>query len=154
MTMKARPRRFERRRSWAHQGGGALIIFALALIVGCATLGVTISRVSAQAGVSSVQEAISISAFYAAETGAQTALNKLFYPDNSRGAVDAACDNLAATTLALNAPGLGGCMASLVCNRSTDAGNTTSFYQVRSTGTCGSDDLEAVRTVAVAAKLQ
>jgi len=133
---------------------GFLVPLALFIVVGLAALAVAIAYMSAQGSGSSVREAISAQTFYAAESGAQYAMNKIFYPSAQRAAADANCAAVNGQTLNFNAPGLRSCSAVLSCSRSVNASDTISFYTVYSAATCGSGDLGAERTIEVAAYIQ
>jgi len=79
-------------------------------------------------------------AFYAAETAAQGAVNRLIPPDGSPG-------SCSSTSWTFSAPGLGGCQATVSCRVDNLGGN--SFYTLNSTGTCGTGRDQARRRIEV-----
>lgn len=56
---------------------GFLMPLAAVLVVGVAMMALAISHMASNSGNSSVQEGLSLQAFYAAESGAQYAMNQL-----------------------------------------------------------------------------
>lgn len=129
---------------------GFLLPLALFVIVGIAALGLSISRLTAQSGTDATQASISTAAFYAAESGAQVAMSRLFYSTTSlpsRTIQDANCLGINGSTINFPNTGLNGCTALLSCSVSTDSGNTLSFYSMTSVGSCGSSPMNATRTL-------
>ncbi|ABD80407.1 hypothetical protein [Saccharophagus degradans] len=133
---------------------GFLMPLAAVLVVGVAMMALAISHMASNSGNSSVQEGLSLQAFYAAESGAQYAMNQLMFDVTSRTSADANCAALSGTSLNFSAVGLAVCSASLTCSVSNDAANTTSFYSVTSSANCGAGDLFAQRTISVSAFFQ
>lgn len=146
---------------------------AIFIIVVMGTFALVISRNTIQSSTSAVQEAISTQTFYAAESGAQLGMQKLFFPDaSSRQLVDSSCAGLLTTPLVktysktgVDVPGLNSCTITVTCSctfqdesscspitasnyTSTAATNRlTSFYKISSTATCGAGNLRSVRTI-------
>ncbi len=131
---------------------GFLIPVAAILVVGIGVLALAISRMASQAGQSSIIEGISAQAFYAAESGAQYAMNRLMFNVTDRTVSDANCGTLG-TTLNFTAAGLGVCSATITCSVGTVPGNPQSFYTIRSEGTCGSGAMIAERIIEVSSSL-
>lgn len=131
---------------------------AVFILVGLAGLALTVSRFSGQSSIAAVQEVISVQAFYAAESGAQFALNRMFYDTAAvvtRGQADSNCTtSINGQTLNFSATGLNNCSADLMCTVDTTSDSTTSFYTVTSVGACGSGDVTANRTVVVSSFIQ
>ena len=146
---------------------GFLLPLAIFIVVVMGVFALVLSRNTIQAGTSSVQEAISIQTFYAAESGAQRGMQVLFLDKTqalTRQAVDGRCD-APATIYADTVPGLNNCSTVVTCNcqfrdetncapitpanyTATAAANRlTSFYRITSVATCGSGNLRAVRTI-------
>ena len=119
------------------------LIAILALIV------VAMSDLAEDANTGFAQDFESTRAFYAAESGAQIALNRVFVGleacDNTLGYLDfdAGGDN----------PGLNNCIAQLVCSVDVvGAGaSATNYMTFTSTATCGSGIEQATRAVQVRA---
>lgn len=133
---------------------GFLIPLSAILVVGLSFLALAILRFSAVNAGMSVVEGLSLQAFYAAESGAQYAMNQIFFNANTRAVADANCNAVNNASLAFNVVGLRGCTVLISCSITVDAGNTTSFYLVNSAGTCGSGDLIGERVVEVSAFFQ
>ncbi len=149
------------------QQQGFLLPLAIFIVVVMGVFALVLSRNTIQSSTSAVQEAISIQAFYAAESGAQRGMQVLFLDKTqalTRQAVDSRCTSLN-TTYADNVPGLKNCSAVVTChcqypdettcspitpvNYTTTATSNrlTSFYRISSVATCGSGNLRAERTI-------
>lgn len=153
---------------------GFLIPLAIFIVVVMGFFALVISRNTIQTSTSVTLEAVSTQAFYAAESGAQMAMQNLFFPNaSSRQAVDGRCATLSATPLtrtyalgsANDIPGLNGCTLTVSCackfqdntsclpvtasNYTTTvvANRLTSFYTITSGATCGVGTLRATRTI-------
>lgn len=127
------------------------------IIVVMGLLAAGMARVGSQTSIAGAQEQISIQTFYAAESGAQYAMSRLFYDTAaaiSRTSVGNACATVNGSTLGLNAPGMFDCQVSIMCQESVDAGNTTSFFLIDSAASCGTGSITAARTVQVSASLR
>lgn len=133
---------------------GFLMPLAAVLVVGVAMMALAISHMASNSGNSSVQEGLSLQAFYAAESGAQYAMNQLMFDVTSRTSADANCVSLSGASLNFSAIGLAVCSASLSCSVANDAANTTSFYSITSSANCGAGDLFAQRIITVSAFFQ
>ena len=136
----------------ARKQSGFLLPLALFVIVGVAALGIAISRIVGQSAVDRTQSAINLAAFYAAESGAQFAMNQLFYSTTvgiTRATQTSNCGTIDGSSVDFTNDGLNGCSAALSCGASTDAGDTTSFFVITSVGQCGSGEINASRTVQV-----
>lgn len=147
------------------QQRGFLIPLSIFIVVVMGLFALVLMRTTTQTTTSATQEMVSVQAFYAAESGAQTAMQVLFYPDpNLRSAVDARCVSLN-NTYNYNVSGLKNCSVVVSCSCTyQDAGSCTpataanysasalsekltSFYKVSSAATCGGGNLRAVRTI-------
>jgi MSHA biogenesis protein MshP len=137
--------------------GGWLMPVAAFIIVVMGLLAAGMARIGSQTSIAGVQEQVSLQTFYAAESGAQYAMNRLFYDAAapvSRTSAAAACAAVNGSSLNLNAPGMLGCQVDLACQESVDAGNTASFFLIDSAANCGSGSLTAARNVQVSAFLR
>lgn len=126
------------------------------IIVVMGLLAAGMARVGSQTSIAGAQEQISVQTFYAAESGAQYAMNRLFYDANNpvtRITASQACNAINGTTLSLDAAGMNNCEIALSCGEAVDAGNTTTFYEITSAASCGSLPVSADRTVRVSAFL-
>ncbi len=136
---------------YKHQQGISLLmmIFFIVLI---AVVSVALVKITATATVSIGNEIISSRSFFAAESGAQNAMALLF-PLN--GTVVTTCSTvtnaLNSPSISLTATGLGSCSVSVVCNGPAVI-NGRYYYEIESTGQCGSGESVAVRTIRVAAR--
>lgn len=128
---------------------GFLIPLALFILVVMGLLALTISRTSMQTQTSAVQEMMSVQAFYAAESGAQRGMQRLFFNASiSRTDVNGRCANWN-QTYNFTSNGLKACSAQVSCSFTNDAGNIRSFYTITSVGRCGVDQYRAERTIRV-----
>ncbi|UTW46691.1 MSHA biogenesis protein MshP [bacterium SCSIO 12696] len=130
---------------------GYLMPLAAFILVAMAVMAATLMRTSGQTGISVAQEAITLQAFYSAESGAQLGMSNLYYDSAnplSQAAINNRCDtmNLAPS---FSAAGLSNCSAAVSCGRNTSG--TASFYTITSVGNCGSGEVRATRTVEVSA---
>lgn len=137
---------------------GFLLPLALFILVAMSFFAFALSRTTSQAGMAPVQELISVQAFYAAESGAQEGLSRLFYPDaSSRAVVDSQCAAINSLHRSYDGvEGLNQCSAVIDCTCVDNQGNTPcspsaniSFYTVVSIGRCGNAHIDAERTIAV-----
>lgn len=113
--------------------------------------------VGSQSSIANAQEQISIQAFYAAETGAQFGMSRLFFDGSnpiSRTTATTACNTITGTTIAFSSPGMQNCQVTVVCTVNTDGADTTSFFDISSTADCGLTPVTAQRIVDVSAFLQ
>lgn len=133
---------------------GFLLPLAIFLLVGISFLAVAIYRFSGQTGAQATVEGLSVQAFYAAESGAQLAMNRLFFNASSRAQVDANCAGVSGSNVNYSVTGLALCNAQLTCTRSVDPADTTSFYVINSVGSCGVGDLLGEREIEVSAYMQ
>jgi len=138
------------KRPFLKQQRGFLMPMAVFILVVMGFMALNLSRTTGQAGIATVQEAISLQALYAAESGAQSAMAQLFYDTSSaltRSEVDGRCGTFA--QIDFSATGLSDCSVNATCARSTDAADTTSYYQIVSSATCGSGAVAASRVIEV-----
>ena len=136
---------------------GFLMPLAIFILVATGFFAVTISRVTGQTAIATTQEGISIAAFYAAESGAQYAMNQLFYDTAaliSRASVDNQCVAVNGGNIAFTVAGLNGCSAAISCTRTIDVADTTSYYRLLSQATCGTGAISAQRSIEVSAVMK
>ena len=109
---------------------GVGLPMAIFIIVILSFLVVAITQLEQRTGESVSMSVLSSRAFYAAESGAQVALAKLFPPgtDNTCTAVDG-------DQYQFNQPGLTNCSATINCAVETVAAE--SYFTITSTGMCG-----------------
>lgn len=138
---------------------GFLIPLALFILVGLGGLAVAINQMSSQSNTAYTLEGVSMQAFYAAETGAQFAMNYLMFDVSGRGGVDGSDANCASMPATLenfpstSAAGLQACSIDIECQLRTVPGSPTSYYTITSTATCGGGNLMSERTIEVSAFL-
>lgn len=108
------------------------VITVLALIV------VALTDLEETSGVSFSVDINSMRAFYAAESGAQLAVNSLFPPSGT----PTVCASPAFSQIGLN-----GCNATVTCNLITV--DSIDYHTIRSTGRCGSGIDQAERVIEV-----
>ena len=127
---------------------GFMVPVALALLVRCSALALSALDARTHSGSLSRHEAISVAASYAADSGAQIAMNRLLYPNPTKASANTICDAMTGLTVTFSAPGLVGCTALVACARRSGSGGQ-SFYNLSSRGTCASGEAESQRTIDV-----
>jgi MSHA biogenesis protein MshP len=137
------------RHSYCRDQRGFLLPLALFILVVMGALALTISRTSVQTQTSSIQELLTAQTLYAAESGAQRGMQRLFLNAAIlRADVDGRCASWS-QTYTFTAEGLKACSAQVSCAFVNDASNLRSFYTVTSVGRCGPGEYRAERTVQV-----
>lgn len=127
---------------------GFLVPTALFIIVVMGLAALALWRTTSQTNTSAVQELLSTQAFYAAESGVQTGLSRVFYPNaSSRTLVDNNCTGLDQTVDFSDINGLNVCQVRVQCTL-----NAPGSYTLTSEGRCASGDLRAERSLEVHAK--
>src|SRR5690606_1010517 len=134
---------------------GFLMPVALFIIVIMGIYALVLWRTTSQSNLSAVQEVITVQAFYAAESGAQRGMAELFFPDaSSRQDIDDRCVNMN-ISMNFSVTGLNNCSAIVTCELNTITTPVIrSFYSVDSTGSCGSGNISAMRTLEVQATIE
>lgn len=132
---------------------GFLMPVALFIVVGLGALALAISTISSSSFSSAVQEGVSIQTIFAADSGAQYAINRLLFDVDDKSVGDANCTSINGSTLNFSVSGLNNCSVDISCSISTVSGNSPSFYNVQADAQCGAGDLVAQRSVAVKAVL-
>ncbi|VUD56774.1 hypothetical protein TDB9533_02392 [Thalassocella blandensis] len=135
---------------------GFLIPLALFILVGLGALAIAINRMSSQSNTAYTLEGVSLQAFYAAETGAQFAMNVLVFDVEQRASSDTNCAAMPGSMESFpsaSAVSFQTCSVAISCQRNTVTGNPTSFYIITSTATCGAGNFVSERTVEVSAYL-
>jgi MSHA biogenesis protein MshP len=130
-------------RSFCHQRGAGLPI-ALFVITVLSLLVLGMSQLQQGASQSLSLQIQSQRAFFAAESGAQSAVRKAL--DGGCPAVDSA------SPLNFSAGGLASCSASLACESVTadiSGPGENTVYTIRSTGSCGNDPYRTEREIEV-----
>lgn len=136
---------------------GFLMPLAVFIIVVMGGLAIVMARNISQSTTSTVQAAVAIQAFYAADSGAQWGMNQLFYDTGAaliRTQVDSQCTNLNGQNLTFSASGLSNCDTQLSCSSATDPSNVTSYYLISSAADCGDAVIGSQRTVEVSAMMR
>lgn len=141
----------ERLQSLKRQGGW-LMPMAVFIIVVMALFAATMNRIGSQSAISVVQEQLSLQAFYAAESGAQLALNQLLYPLINRVQAEQVCTNIHSSMTQFPAPGMQGCRVTLACTHPTDS-SAPGVITIVSRGICAQGGLMAQRSLEVAVKV-
>lgn len=149
---------------------GFLIPVAAFIVVIMTIFAATLTRTSSTSNAAFVQEAVSLQAFYAAESGAQAGMSRLFYPEPAnRLAADSRCASGVANTQT-DPAGFQGCNIEVTCsclyedgsacnvstagNYDGSNGRFYSFYTLRSEAQCGVNPLNAIRTIEVSAYMR
>lgn len=125
--------------------GGAGLPLALFVLVVLSLVAVALSELSREAGNRHGLEVNAVRAFYAAESGAQMAVHRVYPPAGSGSACSA---GVVGQTFAVE--GLVGCRVSVDCVSQVIGAST--FREFTSTGVCGSFQDEARRIVQVRVK--
>lgn len=141
----------DRTQSLPGRQGGFLVPTALFIIVVMGLAALALWRTTSQTNTSAVQELLSTQAFYAAESGVQTGLSMLFYPDASdRDQVDNNCTDSSLNPKTVNFSGVSGlnvCQVQVQCML-----DEPGSYTLISDGNCTSGDLSAERSLEVKAR--
>jgi MSHA biogenesis protein MshP len=136
---------------YKYQNGVSLLMMIMFIVL-ISIISAALVKITATASTSIGNEVISTRSFFAAETGAQNAMALLF-PLN--GTVVTTCSTvnnaLNSPSINLTTPGLGSCSVSVVCNGPANI-NGRYYYEIESTGQCGSGESIAVRTIRIAAR--
>ncbi len=120
---------------------------ALFVIVVLALVAVAITELERSSAESFSFNVLSQRAFYAAESGAQIGLNRLFPP----GGAASDCNNsYFGVTQTFSQAGLQGCSVNVACR--ADTVGTETVYTLTATGQCGAGADSAIRIVEVRAK--
>jgi len=131
---------------------GVSLLMMISFVVIIAIISTALVKLVSTAHVSIGNEVISSRSFLAAETGAQNAMALLF-PLN--GTVVTTCSTVNTTlnspSITLTTNGLGSCIVNVLCNGPSNI-NGTYFYELESTGQCGSGQSIAIRTIRVSAR--
>ena len=135
---------------------GFLIPLAAFILVAISLLAATIMRTSSQVALAATLEAVSMQAFYAAESGAQAAMSELFGNNDPRATVDTNCsanvqDQVFNVTGLQNCAATGTCVCTDESNNPCPAAGVYSFYVISSSATCGSAAMTSTRTIQVSA---
>jgi MSHA biogenesis protein MshP len=120
---------------------GFSLATALFVITVMALLAVMIFQLVRNNAETTQEEILLVRAFYAAESGIQFELNKVFPPDGSGGGCP-----VAASDYNFGDEGLNACSAHVECTGLVVSGDT--YYTVESTGSCG----DVSRTIQVRAQ--
>ena len=134
---------------------GFLLPVAMFVVVALGALALAVSRFSGQSSLSAAQEGISLQAFYAAESGGQYAMNRIFYVASggtpiTRAAATTNCASINGNVQNFSGSGLANCSATIACASNVDVGSSTTFFTVTSNGQCGSGATSAARSIQVA----
>ncbi|MEW5791781.1 MAG: hypothetical protein ACOY4L_12645 [Pseudomonadota bacterium] len=135
---------------WRSEGRehGFSLPIAIFILVVMALLGTAMTRLIAPGSQSVAYEVLSTRAFYAAESGAQWGMNRLFPPGGGGDSCAAASG-----TQSFSQSGLTGCSATVACTVSAvpTATGSQNYYTLRSTGSCGTGGDMALRVIEVGA---
>ena len=142
--------------SYSARQCGFLIPLAAFILVVISLLAATMMRTSSQVALAGAQDAVSMQAFYAAESGAQAAMSELFGNNDPRAIVDTNCSANVQDQV-FDVTGLQNCVATVTCvcadesNNPCPAVGVYSFYIITSAATCGSAAVTSTRTIQVSA---
>ena len=135
-----------------HVQSGFMMPLALFIVIGLGALAIAISRMGSGNYSSAVQEALSVQAFFAAESGAQYGLHRLLFDVSSKADADARCAAINGASLIFVVAGLRDCSVQLSCTTVSNSGDSAGVYRIQSTSSCGSAALLAQRSVVTAAR--
>lgn len=136
---------------------GFLLPLALFILVVMGVLALTIARTSIQTQTASLAEVLNLQSFYAAESGAQRAMQHLFFDSAApitRANVNARCSGWSQNYVFAASPGLQACSAQVNCSFTLDTDDLRSFYTITSIGSCGADQYRAERTIQAGAFME
>lgn len=130
-----------------------MIPLALFILVGLLALAIVAARLTGQSATSATLEGLSTQAFYAAESGGQYGMNRIFYGTADSSQAQAKCAGLTSEVLdfsAGSAVGLRACRASVTCEVDPTSPH---FYVITSQGSCGAGEMSAQRTIQISAAM-
>lgn len=136
---------------------GFLLPLALFILVVMGVLALTIARTSIQTQTASVAEVLNLQSFYAAESGAQRAMQHLFFDSAAvitRANVNTRCSDWSQNYAFTSMPGLQACSAQVNCIFTVDTDDLRSFYTITSVGSCGTGQYRAERTIQAGAFME
>ena len=117
---------------------GFLIPLSLVLIVGLSLMAVAVNRLTSQSANSALLDGLSAQAFFAAESGAQYAMNQLLFDVTTTAAADTNCTAVNGDTINFSVNGLQSCSAQISCAITITAGESEHLYLITSSASCGS----------------
>lgn len=120
---------------------------ALFVIVVLALIAVAITELERTSAESFSFNVLSQRAFYAAESGAQVGLNRLFPPG---GAASDCTNAYFGTSQTYTQGGLNGCSVTVACRADTVGADT--IFTLTATGQCGTGSDSAIRVIEVRAR--
>lgn len=127
---------------------GFLLPVAMFIVVIMGLAALALWRTTSQSSVASVQELLTVQALYAAESGVQSGLSELFYPDASaRAAVDNRCGSLSQSLDFSGITGLNLCSVEVNCELLEPG-----MYRIEASGACGDGVIRSVRELEVQAR--
>lgn len=137
--------------STPHKQKGSALIIAIFIIVVMTLLVAALSKLLSSSSESISYEVLGTRAFFAAQSGMEQGLTQLFplSGTSSYCAPAGVAGSAAAETVSFTADGLQECSYTLSCSsgRASAAVTETIYYQLTSTGSCGSGQLQTSRTI-------
>jgi MSHA biogenesis protein MshP len=131
---------------------GAMLLFAIAILVVASLLGVAMVRMLRVEQVGVATDVISTRALLAADSAAQRAMWQLFVANSNPTTTN--CNNTVNnSTINFTAGGLANCTATVTCTPfSAPALSANNYFSIRATGSCGPAVDRATRQVEVLAR--
>lgn len=132
---------------------GYLMPFALVIILIIGAFSIAIHQLVNRSQSVTLQQGLSSQAYYAAESGAQYAMHQLYFNQTTRLQVDNQCVNVNGSSINFSVVGLSQCTSNILCSRTTNTGDTQSYYTIVSNGQCGSGVGLVERSITVKASM-
>ncbi|MCA1929294.1 pilus assembly PilX N-terminal domain-containing protein [Rheinheimera sp.] len=137
--------------SYRNKQRGSALVIAIFIIVVMTILVAALSKMLIGSSESVSYEVLGTRAFFAAQSGMEQGLSQLFplSATSSYCAPIGVTGSEAEVTVNFTANGLQGCSYTLSCDsgRATAAVTETVYYQLTSTGSCGTGQLQTSRTI-------
>ncbi len=134
------------------QQQGISLLMMVMFVVLISLVSAALVKLTSTANVTIGNEVISTRSFFAAESGAQNAMALLFPLNGTLVTTCSTVNNaLNSPSITLTANGLGSCSVSVICNGPANI-NGRYYYEIESTGQCGSGESVAIRTIRVSAR--
>ncbi|MFV1982856.1 MAG: pilus assembly PilX N-terminal domain-containing protein [Thiohalomonadales bacterium] len=134
------------------QQRGISLLMMVMFVVLISLVSAALVKLTSTANVTIGNEVINTRSFFAAETGAQNAMALLFPLNGTLVTTCSTVNNaLNSPAITLTANGLGSCSVSVICNGPSNI-NGRYYYEIESTGQCGSGQSVAVRTIRISAR--
>nr|WP_086938851.1 hypothetical protein [Thaumasiovibrio occultus] len=138
-------------RAWPRQQQGSVLLVVIFVMVVMSLFAVALTRIGVSSQDTTTVEVLGARAWLAAHSGNEVAMNLLF-PVDSNAANVSLCPSETPTPMAVNISGLSGCSVNVLCAQYNVDTPEVRYFQLTSTGACGSSDHRVSRVQELMAK--